>query len=351
MSAAPACSRLVVFSLLLALLGCSTRQEASAPPKPAEPEKLLNVSFGFTKAFFADYNALFARNYKARTGRDVVIEQSHGPSGTQTEAVIQGKLVPDVLTLASPSDLDAIARSTKLLTSDWREAFDCQSSPYASAVVFAVRPGNPKGIHDFRDLAAPDRTLVTSNPQGCGGGRWNYAAAYGYGLSANDGDKNKANAFVGAFLKNVPVAYANQGEAGEAFLKQGKGDVLLTYESFVLSEQKKGNDKLELVVPPRTLEIELPVAVSEATKQRGTAELARAYLKGLYEPEAQELFAKHAFRPRLTEVAQRTKGQFPAIELVKSEAVLGSWAALEQEHFGTGGLFATLRGAQANAKP
>jgi sulfate transport system substrate-binding protein len=283
-----------------------------------EPQKLLHVSFGFTKAFYADYNAWFIAKWQRETGQTVVIEQSHAASGTQTEAVIAGKLSPDILSLASPDDIDAIAKKTGLVGADWQRAFPDRSSPYYSAVVFVVRRGNPKAIKDWADLALPDRTLVTSDPKACGGGRWSYAAAFGLGGSTTP-DQDK---YLTSFVNNIPVLYANQGAAAEAFLKDGNGDVLLTYESFGLGLVQLPSPSIELVLPPRTVEIELPVAIARKnTDKNKTTKLAEAYVRGLYDPEVQALFAKHNFRPRVKAIAAKTAQSFPAVTLVQEKDI------------------------------
>ena len=326
-------------SLIIASLCLLAANGVYADP-PAQPQKLLHVSFGFTKAFYADYNAWFSEKWRRETGQKIVIEQSHGPSGTQTEAVISGKLEPDIVTLASPEDLDAISSKTGLFAKDWRSAFPHNSSPYYSAVVFLVRPGNPKGIKDWPDLALKDRELVTSDPKAGGGGRWNYAAAFGVGAEAGAKDD-----YLAAFLQNTPVFYANQGAAGEAFLKQNKGDVLLTYESFALDLTSQPNAPVELVLPSRTVEIELPVAVArKLTDARKTTKLAQAYLQGLYSPEAQALFAKHHFHPRSANVAAQTAKAFPKLELVKAEQIFGSKA--QHLHLDQGGILDQLSRAR-----
>ena len=300
--------------LVALALGLSSRAQAAEV-------KLLNVSFGFTKAFYAEYNRWFAEKWRRETGDSVVIDAVARPFWNADEAVLQGKLSPDIITLARPGDIDTIAKKTRLVSIDWRKAFPNGSSPYSSAVVFLVRPGNPKGIKDFADLARSDRSIVTSNPKSCGGGSWNYVAAFGFGASEGSSPRQKQD-YLAAFLKNVPVVYANQGEAGEAFFKTGAGDVLLTYESFALTSTEKPDAQVELVVPKRTVEIELPVALARAnTDQRGTTKVAEAYLKGLYEPQIQELFAKHHFRPRLKVVADQSAGRFPNVEIVRAEAI------------------------------
>lgn len=331
----------LVTSLVLACLLVSSVGEAK------EPQKLVHVSFGFTKAFYAEYNRWFAEKWQRETGNEVVVEQSHGPSGTQTEAVIQGKLAPDVLSLASPSDIDVIAKKTQLLAPEWRTSFPNASSPYSSAVVFLVRPGNPKQIRDWNDLALPDRELVTSDPKACGGGRWNYVAAFGLGAGFG-GNSAKKQDYLAAFLKNVPTVYANQGEAGEAFLKSGAGDVLLTYESFALGVSQKPDAVVELVAPPKTVEIALPVAIARKnTEKNKTTEVARAYLNGLYHPDAQALLAKHYFRPRNKSVAAKNAGRFPAIQLVPAQQLFGESA--ERQHLTEGGTFDTLRTPAASS--
>ena len=332
-------------SFVLAMLSLFAAVSAHADPPVPQKQKLLHVSFGFTKAFYADYNAWFVEKWRKQTGQTVEIEQSHGPSGTQTEAVIAGKLQPDLLTLASPDDIDVISSKTGVVPKDWRDAFPHQSSPYYSAVVFLVRPGNPKAIKDWSDLAKSDRELVTSNPKACGGGRWNYAAAVGFGAGTGTGPNADAKEdYLAAFLKNTPVFYANQGAAGEAFLKQNKGDVLLTYESFALDLTSKPDAPVELVLPSRTVEIELPVAIARKfSDARKNTELARAYLQGLYDPEVQALLAKHHFRPRLQAVAAKTAGAFPKLTLVKADQFFGRDE--QQAHLREGGILDHLANA------
>jgi sulfate/thiosulfate transport system substrate-binding protein len=207
-------------------------------------------------------------------------------------------------------------------------------------VAFLVRHGNPKKIKDWADLALANRAVVTSDPKACGGGRWNYAAAWGLGTDASEPAKRRG--YLSGFLRNVPTFYANQGEAGEAFLKGGNGDVLLTYESFALGITAKPDAGVELVVPPRTVEIELPVAVvRKITKLNKTTKLAEAYLRGLYDPEAQVLLAKHYFRPRLKGAAKKAGHTFPAVTLLPARALFDSDA--EARHLSDGGTFDALR--------
>lgn len=304
--------------------------------------KLVHVAVGFTEPFFLEYDKWFTKKWKRDTDQTVVIEHSYGPSGVQSIKVIEGKLHPDILTLSNPSEIDAIVK-TGLVASDWRNAFPYASSPFYSDVVFLVRRGNPKGIRDWKDLTQPDISLVFSNPKTCGGGRWVYTAALGaYSIKSSNNDETKSKNYLSRFLKNIPTVYANQNESGDAFLKEGKGDVLITYENLALAAANEPDAQVELVVPSQTVAIDMPIAmVNKIAEQNKTTEVATAYLQGLYDPKVQELLAKYFIHPRLQEVAKRTTKSFPKVTLFKREDVFKT-EDVENEHLKDGGIFDSL---------
>jgi len=296
---------------------------------------LLNVSYDPTREFYREYNAAFARAWKARTGQDIAVNQSHGGSGKQARAVLDG-LQADVVTLALAYDIDALAQRGGLLPADWQKRLPRNSSPYTSTILFLVRKGNPKGIRDWPDLVKPGVRIITPNPKTSGGARWNYLAAYGAVLRKT-GDKAKAAAYMSAFYANVPVLDSGARGATTTFVERGIGDVLVTWENeaFLALEGPQGG-RFEIVAPPESILAEPPVAVVDRVAQkRGTAELARAYLENLYSDEGQRLAVKHHFRPR----DPKAGGAFPALKLFTVDEAFGGWAKAHETHFKDGGLF------------
>jgi sulfate transport system substrate-binding protein len=300
---------------------------------------LRNVSYDPTREFYVDYNATFIKYWKAKTGQDVVINQSHGGSGGQARGVIDG-LQADVVTLALAADIDAIAAQGKLLPINWQSRFPDNSSPYTSTIVFLVRKGNPKGIKDWNDLAKPGVSVITPNPKTSGGARWNYLAAWAWALKQPGGTPATAKEFVRKLYKNVPVLDAGARGATVTFVQRGLGDVLIAWENEAfLAIKQLGSDKLQIVVPTVSVLAEPPVAVvDKVVLRKGTREVATAYLQYLYSKEGQEIIARNYYRPRDPEVAAKYADRFPKLNLV-TIADFGGWPKAQAEHFGEGGVF------------
>jgi sulfate transport system substrate-binding protein len=305
----------------------------------AAPLTLLNVSYDPTRELYQDVNAAFVKQWKAKTGQDLTIRQSHGGSGKQARSVIDG-LEADVVTLALAYDVDAIAKAG-LLAPDWQKRFPQNSAPYTSTIVFLVRKGNPKKIKDWPDLARPGVAVVTPNPKTSGGARWNYLAAWGYALRQPGGSDAKARDFVGRIFKNVPVLDTGARGATVTFVERGIGDVLVAWENeAILAVRELGKGKLEIVAPSTSILAEPPVAVVDRVAgKHKTAAVARAYLEFLYMPEGQELAARHYYRPRSPQVAARYAAQFPAMKLFTIDEAFGGWAKAQKTHFDSGGVF------------
>ena len=308
-------------------------------PGLAAPLTLLNVSYDPTRELYQDVNAAFAKQWKAKTGQDVAIRQSHGGSGKQARAVIDG-LEADVVTLALAYDIDAMAKAG-LLAADWQKRLPQNSSPYTSTIVFLVRKGNPKKIRDWSDLARPGVAVITPNPKTSGGARWNYLAAWGYALRQPGGSDAKAKDFVARIFKNVPVLDTGARGATVTFVERGIGDVLVAWENeALLAERELGKGKFEIVTPSTSILAEPPVAVVDrVADKRKTTAVAKAYLDFLYTPEGQELAAKHYYRPRNPAVIGKYAAQFPATKLFTIDEVFGGWAKAQKTHFDGGGTF------------
>jgi sulfate transport system substrate-binding protein len=312
---------------------------ALAAPAVAADVSLLNVSYDPTRELYQDENAAFAAYWKAKTGKAVLVEQSHGGSGKQARAVIDG-LEADVVTLALAYDIDAIAKSG-LLAAGWQKKLPNNSSPYTSTIVFLVRKGNPKGIKDWNDLVKPGVQVITPNPKTSGGARWNYLAAWGYALRQPGGDETKARALVTQLFKNVPVLDSGARGSTTTFVQRGIGDVLLAWENEAfLAVEELGKDKLEIVAPSVSILAEPPVAVVDnVVDKKGTRAVAQAYLEYLYTPEGQEIAVKRYYRPRLAAVAQKYGARFPKLPLFTIDEVFGGWAKAQKIHFDDGGIF------------
>jgi len=300
---------------------------------------LLNVSYDPTRELYVNYNAAFAKYWKAKTGQDVKINQSHGGSGKQARSVIDG-LQGDVVTLALAADIDAVASQGKLLPINWQSRFPDNSSPYTSTIVFLVRKGNPKGIRDWGDLIKPGLAVITPNPKTSGGARWNYLAAWGWALKQPGGNDATAKEFVRKLYKNVPVLDTGARGATTTFVQRQLGDVLVTWENEALLAVKElGADKLQVVVPTVSVLAEPPVAVvDKVVLRRGTREVATAYLQYLYSKEGQELVAQNYYRPRDPEIAAKYADRYPKLNLV-TIADFGGWAKAQKTHFSEGGVF------------
>jgi sulfate transport system substrate-binding protein len=308
---------------------------------------LLNASYDPTRELYQEVNAAFAKYWQQKTGDHVTVKQSHGGSGKQARAVVDG-LDADVVTLALAYDIDAIAERGRLLRRDWQKRLPNNSSPYTSTILFLVRKGNPKGIRDWEDLLKPGVAVVTPNPKTSGGARWNYLAAWGSALKRNNGDEQKAREFIRALFQRVPVLDTGARGATTTFVQRGIGDVLIAWENeAILSIKEVGRDQFELIAPSRSILAEPPVAVvDKVAKRRGTEPVATAYLEFLYTPEGQEIAARHYYRPRLEAVAQKYAAQFPKLELFTIDAVFGGWQQAQKTHFSDGGIFDQIQ--QAN---
>ena len=301
---------------------------------------LLNVSYDPTRELYQDYNAAFAKYWKAKTGNDVQIQQSHGGSSKQARAVIDG-LEADVVTLALAYDIDAIAQNAKLLPANWQSRLPDNSSPYTSTIIFLVRKGNPKGIKDWDDLVRPGVSVITPNPKTSGGARWNYLGAWGYALKKSGGDESKAKDFVGKLYKNVPVLDSGARGSTTTFVERGIGDVLIAWENEVLLGAKDlGQDKFEIVVPSVSILCEPTVSVvDKVVDKKGTRAVAEEYLKYLYSPEGQEIAAKRYYRPRSEVIAKKYASQFPKMKLFTLAEIVGDWQKTQKTHFADGGVF------------
>ncbi len=316
----------------LLLSGCGERQEQ-------QRRELLNVSYDPTRELYRDVNASFARKWKSETGQDLEIRQSHGGSGKQARSVIDG-LAADVVTLALAYDIDEIAQRTKSLPADWQKRLPDNSSPYTSTIVFLVRKGNPKRITDWDDLVRPGIKVITPNPKTSGGARWNYLAAWGY-ADRKYGAPDRTRDYMTRLFRNVPVLDSGARGSTTTFVERAQGDVLLSWENEAfLAVNKLGKGRFEIVVPSLSILAEPPVAlVDKVVDEKGTRPAAEAYLKYLYTPEAQELIARHYYRPRDPAVATRHKAQFPDVAMLTIDRDFGGWAKAQKTHFADGGEF------------
>jgi sulfate/thiosulfate-binding protein len=329
----------------------------AALPRAADEIKLLNVSYDPTRELYEDYNQAFARYWLEKTGDTVVVEQSHGGSSKQARAVIDG-LEADVVTLALAYDIDAIAQQSGQIPVLWQARLPHKSSPYTSTIVFLVRKGNPKGIHDWPDLLQEGVEIITPNPKTSGGARWNYLAAWGFVLQRELGDlaklkdpahkqaveqaQAKAQEFVSQLFKRVPVLDSGARGSTTTFVQRGIGDVFLSWENEAFLVQKElGAGEFEIVVPSISILAEPPVAVvDKVVDRRGTRAVAEAYLEHLYSPEGQAIAARHYYRPITPEnAAPEDVARFPAIKTFTIDAVFGGWQKAQKQHFDDGGVF------------
>jgi sulfate transport system substrate-binding protein len=320
---------------LVALFG-GVQAGVAAPPAPAT---ILNVSYDPTRELYDDYNVVFSKYWKKKSGQDVTVEQSNGGSGKQARAVIDG-LQADVVTLGLAYDIDAIADKAKLLPENWQTRLPNKSTPYTSTIVFLVRQGNPKHIRDWDDLTKPGIAVITPNPKTSGGARWNFLAAWAYAQSRRGGNADAAKDFVAKLYKNVPVLDSGARGSTTTFVERGIGDVEIAWENdALLAFNKLGKGRFQIVRPSLSILAEPPVALVDANVvKKGTRAVAQAYLDFLYSPTGQEIIAKHYFRPRLASVAKRYAYQFPAMKLVDIDR-FGGWRKAQQEFFADGGVF------------
>jgi sulfate transport system substrate-binding protein len=311
---------------------------ATTPSVRAETA-LLNVSYDPTRELYQEFNAAFAKHWKAKTGETVAIKQSHGGSGKQARSVIDG-LDADVVTLALAYDIDALHERGRLVPKDWQKRLPNNSSPYTSTIVFLVRKGNPKGIKDWDDLVKPGVSVVTPNPKTSGGARWNYLAAWAFALKKY-GSEDKAKDFVTKLYKNVPVLDSGARGSTTTFVERGIGDVAISWENEAfLAVKELGSSRLEIVAPSSSILAEPPVAVvDKVVDRRGTRKVAQAYVEYLYSEEGQEIAGRHYYRPRLEKIAARYAKQFPRINLSTVDDLFGGWQKAQKTHFADGGVF------------
>ena len=314
---------------------------AYSPGSAQADTTLLNVSYDPTRELYQEFNAAFAAHWKQETGEDLTIQTSHGGSSKQARAVIDG-LQADVVTLALAYDIDVIAERTELLPKDWQSRLPEASAPYTSTIVFLVRKGNPKGIKDWGDLVKSDVQIITPNPKTSGGARWNFLAAWGYGLQTWNGDEAKARDFVAAIYRQVPVLDTGARGSTNTFVQRGIGDVLLAWENEAfLAIEELGPDQFEIVVPSISILAQPPVAVVDGNADRhGTLEVANAYVDYLYAPAGQALVARHYYRPVYPEHADPADlNRFPDSNLFTIEEVFGGWQKAQARFFDDGGVF------------
>lgn len=332
-------SRIFSVTAALLLLAASVSALAPAPARAAKVVTLLNVSYDPTRELYREYNAAFARYWRAKTGEIVRVEMSHGGSGKQAQSVIAG-LPADVVTLALAADIDAIATRGKLLPLNWQSRLPDDSAPYTSTIVFLVRRGNPKGIHDWGDLIKPGVQVITPNPKTSGGARWNYMAAWAWALGQPGGSVATAKQFVRELYQHVPVMDTGARGSTGTFVQRHIGDVLLAWENEAhLAIEEEGSQDLQIVVPSVSILAEPCVAVvDEVVLRHGTRELAQAYLRYLYSKEGQEIIARHFYRPRDPQVAAEHASEFPKVRLVTINE-FGGWTKVQKEQFDEGGIF------------
>jgi sulfate transport system substrate-binding protein len=320
---------------LFALVGC----HGSGTRDPAGSVSLLNVSYDPTRELYADYDKLFAAHWKSKTGKDVTVKQSHGGSGKQARAILDG-LEADVATLGLGYDVDQLFARGKLIPENWQARLPNHSAPYTSTIVLLVRKGNPKGIKDWDDLVRADVKVVTPNPKTSGGARWNYLAAWGFALRKYGNDDAKAKEFVAKLYKNVPVLDSGARGATTTFVERNIGDVLVAWENeAMLALTEVGVGRFEIVTPSVSILAEPPVTVvDKVVDKHGTRKVAEEYLAYLYSPEGQELVARHHYRARDPQVVERHAAEFPKVELFTID-LFGGWEKAQKRHFDDHGVF------------
>jgi len=313
---------------------------ALLPSVAAADVEILNVSYDPTRELYQQYNEYFAKQWEVKTGEKVTINQSHGGSGKQARAVIDG-LEADVVTLALSGDVNQLYEKGNLIAKTWQSRLPHNSCPYTSTIVFLVRKGNPKGIKDWDDLARDGVSVITPNPKTSGGARWNFLGAWAYGLKTFGGDEAKTRDFVAKIYRNAPVLDTGARGATTTFVERGIGDVLVAWENEAfLAVDQLGQGKLEIVAPSVSILAEPPVTVVDVVvRRRGTGRVAEAYLQGLYTPEAQEIIAKNHYRPSDPGVAQKYASSFPKIDLVTIADPFGGWGEAQKKFFVDGAMF------------
>ena len=328
---------LLKLPLLVALFAATLG--GSLPAQAADPIKLLNVSYDPTRELYVDYNAAFARYWKARTGQEVVIKQSHGGSGKQARSVIDG-IDADVVTLGLGGDVDALVEHGGLVAKDWASRLPHNSAPYTSTIVFLVRKGNPKGIKDWDDLVKPGVAVITPNPKTSGGARWNYLAAWEYAKRQYGGEA-QAKDYIGRLFKNVPVLDTGARGATITFVQRGVGDVLLAWENEAFLALKEfGPEKFQIVVPSISILAEPSVAVVDKNvDKKGTRAVAEEYLKYLYSDEGQDIAGRNFYRPTSDKAKAKYANQFPKLKLFTIDEGFGGWAKADKAHFADGASF------------
>lgn len=325
------------------LTGCGGTEKSGDQTASAEKKnsvELLNVSYDPTRELYEEFNKEFAAHWKDETGQEVTIQQSHGGSGKQGRAVIDG-LEADVVTLALAYDIDEVAAARDLLAENWQTRLENNSTPYTSTIVFLVRKGNPQGIKDWDDLTKKGVSVITPNPKTSGGARWNYLAAWAYANKKFNGDETKVKEFVGDLYKNVEVLDSGARGSTTTFVERGIGDVLLAWENEAfLTLNELGKGEFEIIVPSLSILAEPPVAVvDKIVKKKGTEEVAQAYLEYLYTETGQEIAAKNYYRPRDPEVLKKYADQFPDINFITIDDDFGGWKEAQEKHFNDGGTF------------
>jgi sulfate transport system substrate-binding protein len=325
----PLLKTVVVGALSLLALGAIAQQSVT----------LLNVSYDPTRELYVEYNAAFAKYWKAKTGQDVTIKQSHGGSGKQARSVIDG-LDADVVTLALAGDIDAIAKNGEWLAKDWQKRLPHNSAPYTSTIIFAVREGNPKGIKDWDDLIKPGIAVITPNPKTSGGARWNYLAAWEFAKRKYGGDA-KAKEFIAKLYANVPILDTGARGSTITFAQRGQGDVLIAWENEAYLLEKEFGAKFDVIAPPLSILAEPPVAVVDKNvDKKGTRAVAEEYLKYLYTEEGQDIAGKNFYRPAGSEKAKaKYAKQFAKINLFTIDQAFGGWEKADKEHFADGASF------------
>ncbi|MBI1291885.1 sulfate ABC transporter substrate-binding protein [bacterium] len=327
-----------------AILGLALAALISSPLYAQEPDKILNASYDVARELFGDINETFVPRYKADTGRDVTVDQSHAGSSKQARAILEG-LEADVVTFNQVTDISALVRGG-FVSEDWQQEFANNSSPFYSLPAFLVREGNPKGIKDWSDLVRDDVQVVFPNPKTSGNARYTYLAATAYAREAFDGDQAKVSEFIDKLFDNVPVFDTGGRGATTTFVEREIGDVLITFEAETRGISREfGEDRFDIVIPSVSLLAEFPVAiVDKVVDKRGSRDFAKAYLDFLYSPEGQVILAENGNRVNDPAVAEKFKDQFPQVRLVTVEDVFGGWAKVQEEHFASGALLDQIYG-------